>query len=221
MNYLPTIELNPGTDKPEASVIWLHGLGADGNDFVPIAEQLNVMEHYQIRFVFPHAPVMPITVNGGMEMRAWYDIQELNLIQNEDLEGITASEKMIIALIEREESLGVKSDKIVLAGFSQGGAMSLYTGLRYPKKLGGIIALSTYLPILNNLAKERTPINQAIPIYMAHGMFDPIVPYSVGQKTKEHLIELGYNIEWHSYSMPHTVIPEEIKDIGHFLNTLF
>ena len=155
MNYLPTIDLNPGTDKPDASIIWLHGLGADGNDFVPITEQLNIVKQCQIRFVFPHAPTMPITINGGMEMRAWYDIQALNLAHQEDIAGITASEKMITALIEREESLGISSEKIVLAGFSQGGAMSLYTGLRYPKKLAGIIALSTYLPSMESLEKVR------------------------------------------------------------------
>jgi phospholipase/carboxylesterase len=180
-----------------------------------------VLDRYKIRFVFPHAPTLPITINGGMEMRAWYNIQALNLMHNEDLEGIVASDKMIAALIEREESFGVRSDRIILAGFSQGGAMSLYTGLRYPKKLGGMIALSTYLPILDSLEKERTLINQDIPIYMAHGMFDPIVPFAMGQNSKEYLQNLGYKIEWHSYSMPHTVISDEIKDIGHFLNTLF
>jgi phospholipase/carboxylesterase len=218
MNTLPaTIDINPKGNKPMASVIWLHGLGADANDFVPLAEQFETMGMHNIRFVFPYAPVRPITVNGGMKMRGWYDIYELNLSAREDLEGIKDSEKLVELLIEREITLNVPSNRIILAGFSQGAAISLYVGARYPKPLGGIIALSGYLLNPAMLAQERNPANASIPIFMASGLFDPIVPFSLGENSRQRLSELGFPVEWHSYPMPHTVVPEEIEDMSVFL----
>lgn len=214
---LATIDLNPAGDHPVASVIWLHGLGADANDFVPIVEQFDLLNQHKVRFVFPHAPLRNITVNDGMRMRGWYDIRELDIASKEDTSGIQDSDRLLRMLIEREKGLGIPYEHIVLAGFSQGGALSLYTGLRYPQTLGGIIALSAYLPLMNSLSEERHLCNQFVPIFMAHGLFDPIVPLSLGQNTKIQLESLGYPIQWHSYPMPHTVIPEEIADIGKFL----
>lgn len=222
MTTLPaTIDLNPASDHPQGSVIWLHGLGADANDFVPIVEQFKIAEQYKIRFVFPNAPIRPITINNGMLMRAWYDIEEIDLSAKEDEKGIQASAALVEHLIEREIGLGIKSERIILAGFSQGGAIALYTGLRCAKPLGGIIALSTYLPLANRLNSERQPINQSIPIYMAHGLFDPVVPLMLGEMTHQQLEGLGYKVEWHTYTMPHSVTPEEIEDIGLFIKKIF
>ena len=223
MSDIPaTIDLNPSGQHPEASVIWMHGLGADASDFVPIVEQF--IEHYgilqdsKVRFVFPQAPIRPITVNNGMRMRAWYDIAALNLVEKEDELGIKESSQLIHTLIERESDLGIPSHKIVLAGFSQGGAMALYSGLRYPTPLAGIVALSCYLPLPEVFHQERHLANERISIFMAHGLFDPVVPLMLGQRTKTQLEKLGHPIEWHTYGMSHTVIPEEIEDIGKFLN---
>lgn len=219
MTSIPaTIDLNPASDHPKASVIWFHGLGADGNDFVPIVDQLKLPETFKVRFVFPHAPLRSITINQGIQMRAWYDIAEINLAAKEDLEGIKNSAELVDHLIEREIGLGIKSDRIILAGFSQGGAIALYSALRYPKTLGGILALSTYLPLADKLNIERNKANQKIPIYLAHGLFDPIVPLMLGEMSRQQLEALGYELEWHTYAMPHTVLPEEISDIGKFLN---
>ena len=221
MNDIPaTIDLNPSGGEPEASVIWLHGLGADGNDFVPIAEQFKLTENHKVRFVFPHAPIRSVTVNNGLRMRAWYDIAQLDLSQTEDLIGIQDAARMIRLLIEREQGLGVSNERIVLAGFSQGGAIALYTGLRFPMPLGGIIALSSYLPTPGTLSAERHTANRNIPIFMAHGLFDPIVPIMLGQMTKEQLEGLEYKVDWHSYPMAHTVISPEIDDIGQFLHEI-
>lgn len=221
MNDIPaTIDLNPSGNEPEASVIWLHGLGANGNDFVPIVEQLNLLDKLKIRFVFPHAPIRSITVNNGMHMRAWYDIAGLDLAQKEDSAGIKNSARMITALIKREQALGIASNRIVLAGFSQGGAMALYTGLRFELPIAGIVALSTYLPLPTTFEAERHQANYATPIFMAHGMFDPVVPLMLGQMSREQLEELGHQVDWHTYSMPHTVIPEEIRDISRFLHKI-
>jgi phospholipase/carboxylesterase len=218
LNNIPaTIDLNPSGNHAEASVIWLHGLGADGNDFVPIAEQFDLLDKYNIRFVFPHAPVRSITVNNGMKMRAWYDIAGLDLSQKEDDIGIKDSTRLLELLIKREEALGIPSNRIVLAGFSQGGAIALYAGLRFERPLAGIIALSTYLPLPNTLMPERHVANQNTPIFMAHGLFDPIVPLMLGQMSREQLVGLKYDVDWHTYPMPHSVVPEEIQDIGEFL----
>ena len=217
---LATIDLNPSGDHPTASVIWLHGLGADANDFVPIVEQFDLLDQYKVRFVFPHAPVRNITVNGGMRMSGWYDIAELDLSRKEDVLGIQDSARLLGLLIEREKTFGIPYERIILAGFSQGGALSLHAGLRYPKTLGGIIALSCYLPLANTFVAERHPANQSTPIFMAHGLFDPVVSLMLGQQSKVQLETCGYKVNWHTYPMPHTVIPEEIEAIGQFLHEI-
>ncbi len=220
MNTIPaTIDLNPSGGDPEDSVIWMHGLGADGNDFVPIVERFKSLES-KVRFVFPHAPVRSITVNGGMRMRAWYDIVGLNISYKEDSEGIKDSARLIELLIKREQELGIASNQIVLAGFSQGGAMALHAGLRYPEPLAGIIALSSYLALPDTFVKERDLANQNTPIFMAHGLFDTVVPIMLDQMSKEQLEDLGYQIDWFTYPMAHTVVPEEIDDIYHFLERI-
>ena len=195
MKNLPaTIDLNPVGGEPTASVIWLHGLGADGNDFVPLVERFTALQK-SVRFVFPHAPIRPITINGGMEMRAWYDIEEIDLKAREDAAGIQDSEKQIRVLIQRELDLGISPKKIVLAGFSQGGALALYTGLRYPLPLAGIIALSGYLSLPLTLENDRNVANQNTPIFMAHGLFDPMVPLMFGQMARTQLEDLKYQSE--------------------------
>jgi len=217
LNKIPsTIDINPSSATPIASVIWLHGLGADGNDFVPIVERFTSLQD-KVRFVFPHAPVRAVTVNGGMRMRAWYDIAGLDLARNEDFAGIQESEQLIRLLIEREQGLGIAADRIVLAGFSQGGAMAMQVGLRFPERLAGIIALSSYLPLPDKFVAERHAVNQSTPVLMAHGLFDPVVPLILGQTSRERLEGLGYKVEWHSYPMAHSVVPEEIEEIYQFL----
>jgi phospholipase/carboxylesterase len=217
LNTIPaTIDLNPLGGHPEASVIWMHGLGADGNDFVPIVERFKSLQS-KVRFVFPHAPMRSVTVNGGIRMRAWYDIVALEISRHEDVDGIKESARLIDLLIKREQELGVESSRIVLAGFSQGGAMALHAGLRYPEPLAGIIALSSYLPLPDTLIKERDLANQNTPIFMTHGLFDTIVPIMLDQMSKEQLQALGYKIDWFTYPMAHAVVPEEIDDIYHFL----
>lgn len=206
--------------EPAASVIWLHGLGADGNDFVPIVERFLQLSHYKIRFIFPHAPIRPITVNGGMKMRGWYDISDLALTSNEDVAGLQASEVLVRHLIEQEIASGTESQRIILVGFSQGGALALYTGLRFHAPLAGVMALSTYLPLANTLATERNKDNQTTPIFMAHGLFDPVVPLMAGQKSRAQLEGWGYAVDWHSYPMAHTLVPEEIKDMEQFLQSI-
>lgn len=216
---LSTIELNPpNTEVPNGTVIWLHGLGADGNDFVPIVEHLKIHEEYRIRFIFPHAPKRPITVNHGMVMRGWYDIRELSIRTVEDAAGIQEAQTSLLELIENEKARGVPSHRIFLAGFSQGGAIALYTGLRYREPLAGIVALSTYVPLSDRLAAERSEANAAIPIFQAHGLFDPVVSLHLGQACHEQLVGLGYEVDWHTYGMPHSVLPEEINDIKQFLH---
>ena len=220
MNTIPaTIDLNPSGGHPEASVIWMHGLGADGNDFVPIVERFKSLQS-KVRFVFPHAPMRSVTVNGGMRMRAWYDIVAMDISHKEDSEGIKDSARLIDLLIKREQELGIASNRIVLAGFSQGGAMALHAGLRYPEPLAGIIALSSYLPLPDTFVKERDLVNQDTPIFMTHGLFDAVVPIMLDQMSKEQLEELGYKIDWFTYPMAHAVVPEEIDDIYHFLERI-
>ncbi len=214
-----TIDLNPSGGHPDASVIWMHGLGADGNDFVPIVERFILLQS-TVRFVFPHAPMRSVTVNGGMRMRAWYDILGWGISSDEDAEGLQDSARLIDLLIKREQALGIPSNRIVLAGFSQGGAMALYAGLRYPEPLAGIIALSSYLPLQDRLATERHMINQNTPIFMAHGLFDTVVPMIFDQVSKEQLRALGYKIDAFTYPMEHTVVPEEIEAIYHFLQRI-
>ena len=215
---LECIELSTGTDIA-ASVIWLHGLGADGNDFVPIVQELNLEGCPAIRFIFPSAPVIPVTINGGYQMPAWYDILGADLIAREDSKGIRTSARQIEKLIEKEEDRGIASTNIILAGFSQGCAMVLHTGLRYPKKLGGLVALSGYLPLASSLGAERSTVNATIPIFMAHGLMDSVVPISRAEVSRQKLISLGYSVDWHTYPMPHSVHPEEIRAIGMFLQS--
>ncbi|HEY4081886.1 MAG TPA: alpha/beta hydrolase [Burkholderiaceae bacterium] len=204
--------------NPVASIIVLHGLGADGNDFVPIAQELDLSSVGPIRYVFPHAPVRPVTVNGGYKMRAWYDILGVDLVRREDEAGLRESQAQIEGLIEREVGRGIAPERIVLMGFSQGCAMTLMTGLRHAQKLAGLVGLSGYLPLLDKIEAERNPANAATPIFMAHGLQDPIVPIARAQASREALQALGYNIEWHDYPMPHSVCAEEVEALGSWLS---
>lgn len=201
----------------QCSVIWLHGLGADGYDFVPITEELQLPSKIGARFVFPHARQRPVTINNGFVMRAWYDIRGFGLTNAEDEAGVRESDALVRKLIEREISAGVSPNCIVLAGFSQGGAMALYSGLRYPQRIAGIIALSTYLPLRESLANESAPANREIPILMCHGTRDQVVPEIAGQLSRDLLVNLGYAVEWRSYAMEHQVCAEEIADIARWL----
>jgi len=212
---LDAIQLETGRD-PERSVIWLHGLGADGRDFVPIVGEIDLPPE-PIRFVFPHAPVQPVTINNGMSMRAWYDIVADDLARREDERGVRASQGLVEALIARERERGIPASRIVLAGFSQGGAISLQTGLRHPQRLAGIMALSTYVPIAATLEAERNRANADVPIFMGHGTQDPVIPLAHARRSRELLERLGYPVEWHEYVMPHSVSPHEIRDIGAWL----
>src|SRR5690625_69991 len=213
---LETLEIETAVN-PTHAVIWLHGLGADGNDFAPIVPELGLKDTPAVRFIFPHAPVMPVTINNGMSMRAWYDIVDTNLGRHEDAQGIKASQKRVEALIQNENSRGIETKNIVLAGFSQGCAMTLQTGLRYPEKLAGLLCLSGYLPLHDSLAQERNPANNDTPIFMAHGTQDPVVPLDRAEASRQTLTELGYNINWQTYPMPHSVCAPEVADIAKFL----
>jgi len=216
---LETIEIETGKN-PSASVIWMHGLGADGNDFVPIVNELELDGTPAIRFVFPHAPMRPVTINNGYVMRAWYDVSFGDLEGQSrlaDERGVRESQAHITALIEREARRGVAAQDIVLAGFSQGGAIALQTGLRHPQKLAGVMALSAYLPLAESLLQEAAPANKTTPVFMAHGTYDPVVPLMMGAGSMTLLTGLGYAVEWRQYPMPHSVCPEEIQDIGAWL----
>ena len=210
---MEAVEIETGS-PPQAAVIWLHGLGADGHDFEPIVLELRLKQ--AVRFVFPHAPVQPVTINQGMRMRAWYDIFQFGGGREDD-KGIRASQALIVKLIEEQP---VPPEKIVLAGFSQGGAIALQTALRYPKRLAGVMALSTYLPLGATLGTERAAANAEVPIFMAHGNYDEIIPIQRAQDSKSVLEKLGYRIEWHEYPMPHSVCGEEVRDISAFLAKL-
>ena len=216
---LPCIELET-QPNPSAAVIWLHGLGADGNDFVPIIPELRLDGCPGIRFIFPNAPSKPVTVNGGYVMPAWYDIIGRNLIDQEDADGIHQSASAITEIIEREASRGIAYDKIVLAGFSQGCAMALQIGLRFPHKLAGIIALSGYLPLASTLAIEKQAANQNTPIFMAHGLYDAVVIPQRAEASYAMLEKMGYTISWNEYPMEHSVNREEILDISRFLQSI-
>jgi phospholipase/carboxylesterase len=212
----PPIEIETAP-QPTASVIWLHGLGADGRDFVPIIPDLGLPSDLAVRFVFPHAPHRPVTINRGSVMRAWYDIAETEFGRREDEAGIRESEQTVRGLVQRETERGISSERIVLAGFSQGGAMVLHTGLRLPQRLAGIMALSTYLPLADTLKAEGHQANADVPIFMAHGTDDPIIPVSLGQQSADLLIRSGANLEWRTYEMEHSVCGEEIGDIAAWL----
>jgi phospholipase/carboxylesterase len=211
---MQAVEINTGPN-PQASVIWLHGLGADGHDFEPIVPELELAQ--PVRFVFPHAPVRPVTINQGMRMRAWYDILQLGG-GPEDEAGIRASQKLLEAMIAGEKNRGMRA--IVLAGFSQGGAIVLQTALRHPEALTGVLALSTYLPLHATLEAERSPANRELPIFMAHGQYDDIIPLARAEQSRKLLERLGYAVEWHVYPMPHSVSPEEIGAISAFLRKI-
>ncbi len=207
--------------NPTHSIIWLHGLGADCNDFAPIEPHLVHSDWPPLRFVFPHAPVRPVTVNNGMLMRAWYDIAGFDLSQRQDEAGVRASVAQVEQLIAREAGRGVPSERVILAGFSQGGAVALATGLRHAERLGGAIALSTYLPIAEISAAERHSANARLPVFMAHGSFDPVVPLRLGEISRETLRGFGHPLEWHTYPMAHQVCPQEIYDLADWLTERF
>lgn len=213
---LETIEIETAPN-PSVAIIWLHGLGADGNDFVPIVRELDLSGCPSIRFVFPHAPTMPVTINNGYVMRAWYDILGADIARREDETGLRKSQILVEALISQERSRGIAAERIVLAGFSQGCAMTLQTGLRYPEKLAGLLGLSGYLPLSASVADERHAANRDTPLFLAHGRSDPIVPIDRAEQSSELLRTLGYEVEWHEYPMGHTVCEEELDDISTWL----
>ena len=206
---LEAVEVETG-DEPEASIIWLHGLGSDGNDFAPLADEIDLP--FAVRYIFPHAPTMPVSINGGYVMRAWYDISDA-AIRREDEAGVRASQGLIEELLAREQSSGIPANRIVLAGFSQGGAIALHTGMRHAAGLAGIIAFSTYVPVADSLAAEASAANRATPIFMAHGSSDPMIPLARAEASYALLQQLGYAVEWHEYPMPHSVCPQEIADL--------
>ncbi len=216
MTELQTVEAQTGPN-PEASIIWMHGLGADAHDFEPAVPMLRLDSGRAVRFVFPNAPVRPVTVNGGMQMRAWYDLVSMDRDAPEDEAGIRASAEAIEALIQRERDRGIAAERIVMAGFSMGGAMALFTGLRYPEKLAGVLALSTYVPIAQAAFAEASEVNQGLPIFMAHGSVDDVVPFNFARSSRKRLHQAGYDVEWHEYPMAHSVIPEELQHIKVFL----
>jgi len=202
-------------EQPRHSIIWLHGLGADGQDFVPIAEELTLPA--TVRYVFPHAPMRPVTINGGFVMRAWYDISSNTIAAQQDVAGIRASQALVERLIAQEISNGIAPQNIFLAGFSQGGAIALHTALRQSKALGGALALSTYLPLEENVPEESQDASRTTPIFMAHGRNDPVVPFALGMTSRDLLLKAGYKVEWHEYAMPHSVCEEELRDIETWL----
>ncbi|MCX7099270.1 MAG: carboxylesterase [Methylococcales bacterium] len=211
--------------KPQAShrysIIWLHGLGADGHDFEGIAPELHLHTEAHIHFVFPNAPIQPVTINGGLTMRAWYDILEMTLERKVDIAGIYQSEKLIAQLIDQEMAKGIPATHIILAGFSQGGLIALHAGLRFPHRLGGIIGLSTYLPTLAQLATERSAANNDTPIFMGHGILDAVVAIETAKAAFNGLHAMDYNIVWHDYLMEHSVCTEEINHLSAFINGIF
>jgi phospholipase/carboxylesterase len=218
MTTTDAIIINP-PQPATASVIWLHGLGANGHDFEPIVPELPRDITRYTRFIFPHAPSRPITINGGMVMPGWYDVFGMDLTVQQDTQGIRESEQIVCRYLAQEIKQGIAAQRIILAGFSQGGAIALQTGLRYPQPLAGIMALSTYLPLIDTVVQERQIANQTIPIFMAHGQQDPVIALLHAQRSHAYLEELGYRVEWHDYPMAHQVNAAEISDIGYWLQT--
>ena len=213
----PPVVIEPS--KPAtAAVVWLHGLGADGHDFEPVAAELGRGGLDDIRFVFPHAPVRPVTINGGMEMRAWYDIAGPDLDRRADEEGVRASAGIARGLVDEQVARGIAGERIVLAGFSQGGAIALYAGLRFPFRVAGILALSAYLPAAKSLAAEAHAANRDVPIFLAHGSQDPVIALALSEHSRAAMADLGYIVEVHTYPMPHSVCAEEIRDIANWLH---
>lgn len=215
-DYLPCVELD--VENATHSIIWLHGLGADGHDFEPIVNELELEK--AIRFIFPHAPSMPVTINNGMTMPAWYDIKLPQIDQQQDEQGIHRSQQSLLALIDREIDRGIPSENIIIAGFSQGGAVALHTALRYENKLAGIMGLSTYLPLSNSAESEIHSANKLTPIFLAHGLQDPVIAFSLAEQTKSQLDELGYAVDLHSYVMEHSVCVEEVNKISDWINNI-
>jgi len=214
------VEVETGA-QPRWSILWLHGLGADGHDFEPIVPELVEDGWPPLRFVFPHAPVRAVPIHGGVRMRAWYDILGLEIAQRQDEGGVRESVRFVDALIARENRRGVPTERIVIAGFSQGGAIALAAALRHPQRLGGVVALSTYLPIAESTGAERSEANRGVPVFMAHGSLDPVVSHALGLMSKGYLENLGYTVDWFSYAMPHSVSAEEIEALSGWLGRRF
>jgi phospholipase/carboxylesterase len=213
---LETVEIEPKT-AADAALVLMHGLGADGHDFESLVPELRLPASPSVRWVFPNAPVQPVTINGGHRMRAWFDIAALDRRATEDDHGIRLSAEAIGALVRRERERGIPADRIVLAGFSQGGAMALFTALRWPERLGGVVGLSCYLPLAATLPAEAHPANAALPVFLAHGSLDPIVPPSLGEGSRDLLRSRGYDVEWHTYPMPHSVCAPEVDALREWL----
>ena len=220
MDTAETVEVGGG-EKPDGTVIWLHGLGADGHDFEPIVAELDLDKQADLRFVFPHAPVRPVTINGGIPMRAWYDVMSLDRSGPQDEAGIRDSAETLKRLIEREHDRGVDYDRVVLAGFSQGGAIAMHTAMRFPEKLAGLMALSTWMPLEATIDGEvmQSPESQPrdLPVLMAHGSFDPMLPIAVGQHARDIMQKAGFDVQWHEFPMAHAVCAEEIAEIRRWL----
>lgn len=211
------VVVSPRGAAANAAVVWMHGLGADGHDFVPLVPELRLPQCAAMRFVFPHAPRRPVTLNNGLPMRAWYDIRELSASGRQDAEGTAESARRIAGLLDAEIASGIPATRVFVAGFSQGGAIALHTALRYPARLGGLLALSTYLPLADRLAAELEKANRDLPILMCHGEYDPVLPLELGEGSRDALRALGFNVEWRAYPMQHEVCRAEIDDIGAFL----
>ena len=217
-DLLETVEIETGA-TPRAAVVWMHGLGADGHDFEPIVPELRLPRDLAVRFVFPHAPMRPVTINQGYVMRAWYDVRADAGERREDEGGVRESHRRITALVTREATRGIPAARVVLAGFSQGGAMALHVGLRHPERLAGVIALSCFLPLTRTVTEEAVAANRTTPFLMAHGTADPLIPVARGRHARDLLASFGYPVEWHDYPMPHAVCAEEIALIGRWLAT--
>jgi phospholipase/carboxylesterase len=213
-DLLETVEIETAA-SPRHAVLWMHGLGADGHDFVDIVPALGLRT--PVRFVFPHAPIRPVTINRGMVMRAWYDVRDDGGVRREDEEGVRESQARLEALIAREKTRGIGPERLVLAGFSQGGAMALHTALRYPDRLAGVLALSCFLPLAHLAAGEASAANRRTPFFMAHGVHDPLIPLARARSARDTLAGLGYPVEWHEYPIPHSVSDVEVMDIGAWL----
>ncbi len=219
MSLLPALELSTHA-TPDASILWLHGLGADGHDFVPVVKELQLPDTLRLRFIFPHAPLQAVTINNGLVMRAWYDIRFNGLQRETDDAGVLRSVAAVNALVERETSRGIATSRILLAGFSQGGAVVLTAGTRYPETLGGILALSTYLPLAEQLTQHASTANQHIPIFMAHGTQDNVIPLSLAETSRQALTQAGYPVQWQAYPMAHHLCQEEIEAISRWIQTV-
>jgi phospholipase/carboxylesterase len=213
---LPAIEIETGAN-PDAAIVWMHGLGDDGHGWSQVVPALRLPPHLAARFLFPHAPIMPVTINNGMQMRAWYDIRQANLEERADIEGVRRSAALVGALLERERVRGIATDRMILAGFSQGGAIALYAGLRLRARLAGIVALSTYLIAADRAVAEASPENRAVPIFMAHGRHDQVVAFPWAERSRDVLEAGGWPVEWHAYPMDHEAAADEIEACGAFI----